>query len=1168
MSRTNQPSRLALITQTILILAISTWLAAGVTAQERGNSLQSVADMLAVTDGSEVVLYVSDDVSGGIYYTRRPVGKSGPIDFAEFKLLVTTAPKYPRPSGLAYRAGNLFVADREARVVLRINPAADGEKKITVVELPGLLSQPEHIAFSDTDVLAVGSDRTIQYFHPKIGAANVDQGVRDVDRIVFDGRSLLVLDEENAGNVYAVDAHPEFFDSNSRLSLKKIFTDEFRSQLPRIQDFALYRGVYYIAGHHEVLAFPRSQLRSPAGPQPLPLPIPKKEITDIAKVAVSERAIYIAHAKGKAISSIPRYTPVLVDFPNAQNNTVNELPRIAAAMENAKVLSSRTILTDKTYEIVNDLVLDQLFSGPKTFPGPIDSSVTTPFAQMICTLNGWPCEVRKTAQGTIVVKQGGIAGEVTIPNLQVRSFLVEKVSDGTPGVDDLSDFLTQLRIVPLASESNSLSAGDVIRAEKDLINKPAVLGRCEFDPATPPSLAPASFPGEIQITLDEFTKQIGLTNGVALLQKSGVSSVIANYDNVQYETSKRRSSEASKSCLEIRNEQDDPSVYVVDRVIFAQSANYKFLDRKGKSVGVDPKQLSSARVAGAPDVSKQWGWSVRGRLNLGYVGIRFARTEQSTGPVYLRPVFVSIKTYTQQITLLIDAANATNAVRIVNELAVDNPVRFYAAAAQDQVFGVKENSSSPLEPDASPELTFLDVLASRNRLRDLIHFPPDLSDLDLNQVKIGIVEDPSTIEFRHQSFYDDAGNWSWGDPAETDNTNTPSRVPGQIKSAQEYNPDKNREHGTHVAAIIGAKSILPGLIPTARLVKIDVKRLRSEMEDNVSNVQIFNLSSYAPGPDTDDSSLVALIKDGEIGQHDILLIIAAGDENKNFGGAGIPPAPISWLNDLPDKVIVVGTATESAPARFSIRANRSKKYVQLLAPGENVYSATKGNAYAPGTGSSQATPQVTAVAALLRTKNLSAQWIKAVLLYTAEWREDLMEDVWAGILNAWAANAVTEHGKNLVWFSAQGPPVLLTPPKKSYSITVAAGALINDPSQPQATLRRTRDDIVIPFDEVLRVQQMEGQNLGTFRIIYHEKKTAQMTMLLKATIRGGVHCKVLRDADRKPLATDKCSEFAEGNNDDAEIDFLKVVDYMRRVPSGGAKRQLTFPIPGVPVAQR
>ena len=278
-------SRLVLIARTILIATISTWLTTSANAQSIRpfeGRMQSVSDMLAVTEGSEVVLYVSDSVSGGIYYVRRAMAETEPIDFAEFKLLVTTAPKYPRPSGLAYRFGNLFVADREAKAVLRIDLAAEGEKKVNLVDLPGLLSQPEHIAFSDTGVLAVGSDRSIQYFHPKIGSLIVDQGVQDIDRLVFDGRSLLVLDEENAGDVYAVDAHPEFFDSDSHLSLKKTLSSEFRNQLPRIQDFALYRGVYYIAGHQEVLVFPRSQLRSPAGPHALPLAIPRKAITDIS----------------------------------------------------------------------------------------------------------------------------------------------------------------------------------------------------------------------------------------------------------------------------------------------------------------------------------------------------------------------------------------------------------------------------------------------------------------------------------------------------------------------------------------------------------------------------------------------------------------------------------------------------------------------------------------------------------------------------------------------------------------------------------------------------------------------------------------------------------------------------------------------------------------------
>jgi subtilisin family serine protease len=69
--------------------------------------------------------------------------------------------------------------------------------------------------------------------------------------------------------------------------------------------------------------------------------------------------------------------------------------------------------------------------------------------------------------------------------------------------------------------------------------------------------------------------------------------------------------------------------------------------------------------------------------------------------------------------------------------------------------------------------------------------------------------------------------------------------------------------------------------------------------------------------------------------------------------------------------------------QIKIGTNFGGRYVQLLAPGESIYSAGHDNGYSRATGSSQAVPQVTAAAAVLYAQGHTEPWrIKLRLMYT------------------------------------------------------------------------------------------------------------------------------------------------------------------------------------------
>jgi hypothetical protein len=1130
-----------------------------IVAQNREAPLRSVRDMIVVQKGSMSAIFVSDNTSGWIYMLAQP-DQTGPIDFAAFKQIA----RLKQPSGLAFHNGSLFVADPAANAVLKLDLANNFE--VTKVELPELLSQPEHISFSDAEVMAVGSDKRIQFFPPKGDVATAEAVARDVDRIFFDGRSLIVLDENARGDLSIIEAQRDLFDQhNVGFAYSAAFTEAVRRQLPSIQDFAFYRGIYYIAGRNEVFALSRSQLQSAGGAQALRVPLPEG-VEEFAKIAVSNRMIYLADSKRGKIWVVRRPVPVVVDFPSISTNPLSYQLQIINAIK-GKYLLTQTA-TDRRYDSINELTRSYLFSGLEELPKSLDNPTLADIGKVICDLNEWTCEKRKTNDGEDLIKLRGNVGagnRVILPTLQIKDYTVEKPSGTGSGLSDLSGFLQELEVVPLALDNKFLAVGQLIHVEPGQHATPQKLTQCLDNSVSGVTSVPVSFPNEIALTLDEFSNQIGLSNGPLVLQKMRAVRVVVNYDNVK---SERVEDSVTKSRACMIGVVRDPNTYVVDGMLLAEGANYRFLDAKGKNVSVNPKLLSSAQVSGEIDSTKQWMWTVRSRLKLGYTALRFEQSEQTAFPklTYLKPETPIRTQHGQQITFLVDSEQGLITIKELNDLASKFSARFYATLGQDQV-RASENAFPP-DSKTAPALTLDDAKEERRKLRELIHFPEELSNIRLFNLKIGIVENPSTIESTHQCFVTKDG-WAWGElqTSDTPQTNTANNPQantdaGNVKD-QTITNGPNSEHGTHVAGIIGARRFLTGLTPSVRLIAIDPTKLNSDITNNIAKIKIFNFSTVPPGVKDDYKALINRIAGAQTGQN-VLFVIAAGNESHDFSDGGEVFLPVSWLKELPHNVLIVGSATSVEPLNLRTGSNYSKRYVQLLAPGEGIFSCIKGNSYGPASGTSQAAPQVTAVAALLKRKGLIAQWIKAVLIYSADWREDVMELAWGGFLNAQAAFDAANSEKNQVIFEPREAPVFLTPPEnQGKTIKIKSGAIINDPNQPKATFDQTDKDLEIPFGNVLRLQKVtaEGTNKGRFRVIYLDPKTGEMTMLLNATVEGNLYCRVLRDADGQPLQSDRCSEYPMANKDDARIPFEKFVDYIRNVPFGTDDLQVTFPIP-------
>lgn len=180
-------------------------------------------------------------------------------------------------------------------------------------------------------------------------------------------------------------------------------------------------------------------------------------------------------------------------------------------------------------------------------------------------------------------------------------------------------------------------------------------------------------------------------------------------------------------------------------------------------------------------------------------------------------------------------------------------------------------------------------------------------------------------------------------------------------------PASGRQHGTAVASLLlgSAESRAPGLLPASEVIAVDAFHrmsahdTRTDVFDLVRSldmlarrgVQAINMSLSGP-PNALLERAVARLAAGNI-----VLVAAAG----NRGPHGKPLYPAAY-----DGVIAV-TAVDRDKAVYR-HANQGD-YIDLAAPGVDVWTAASIRGARPKTGTSFAAPFVTAVAAVVASRN-------------------------------------------------------------------------------------------------------------------------------------------------------------------------------------------------------
>jgi len=210
------------------------------------------------------------------------------------------------------------------------------------------------------------------------------------------------------------------------------------------------------------------------------------------------------------------------------------------------------------------------------------------------------------------------------------------------------------------------------------------------------------------------------------------------------------------------------------------------------------------------------------------------------------------------------------------------------------------------------------------------------------------------------------------------------------------------DHGTHLAALIGARGVgqqMIGVDPESALYAVKTGDFVTAV-DREYGLRIYNIS-LAEDASAGPGSMAPYRKTIESDERrDILFVVAAGNS-----GSPVDADSLAGLGTQ-ENVLVVGATDQSEPPRLWMNSNYDSQFVGIVAPGKDVKSAVFGGGYEIETGTSQATALVSGAATLLSTvePNWEAWKIKQRLVSSADlWFGADKKFVLGGILNIQAA---------------------------------------------------------------------------------------------------------------------------------------------------------------------
>ncbi|MCK8480419.1 S8 family peptidase [Psychroserpens algicola] len=207
-------------------------------------------------------------------------------------------------------------------------------------------------------------------------------------------------------------------------------------------------------------------------------------------------------------------------------------------------------------------------------------------------------------------------------------------------------------------------------------------------------------------------------------------------------------------------------------------------------------------------------------------------------------------------------------------------------------------------------------------------------------------------------------------------------------------PTKDQSHGTHVSGIIAAERYngkgIKGVANNVQIMPIRSTPNGDEYDKDVTlairyavdnGAKVINMSfgkSFSTHSDWVRDAIVYAA------QNDVLIVHGAGNEAENIDVYHkFPNDAIGTGPEVADNFITVGALQPKYGANMvGDYSNYGKVTVDVFAPGSDIYSSIPENEYESQRGTSMAAPNVSGVAALIRSQypNLSAPQVKQILI--------------------------------------------------------------------------------------------------------------------------------------------------------------------------------------------
>jgi subtilisin family serine protease len=205
----------------------------------------------------------------------------------------------------------------------------------------------------------------------------------------------------------------------------------------------------------------------------------------------------------------------------------------------------------------------------------------------------------------------------------------------------------------------------------------------------------------------------------------------------------------------------------------------------------------------------------------------------------------------------------------------------------------------------------------------------------------------------------------------------------------------NAKHGTHVAGlaagIVDTNFTKSNFINPIQIMGVRVVPDGDEYDKDVAlgiryavnnGAKIINMSfgkSYSPEQPWVDSAI------RYAASKDVLIIHSAGNESYDLNSKSVYPSPYSKVfNDRAYNMITVGASSDPLVAESILTdfSNFGNNVVDLLSPGNKIYSSLPNQQYGFLNGTSMSAPVLSHIAAIVRAyfPKLSASQVKAILL--------------------------------------------------------------------------------------------------------------------------------------------------------------------------------------------